>query len=415
MPARAYSAMATLIVYSHLRWNFVYQRPQHLLSRMARRCEVLFVEEPVHDAGEPWLERLTPCPNVEVLRPHTPLHDAGYAAAQLPLLEALVAARLAEGCARPLYAWAYTPMALPLVEAAQPDKVIYDCMDALAHFRYAPPELAEREAALLKRADVVFCGGMSLYRVRAGQHRNIHCFPSSVDAAHFAGSAGAASGADPHGPLARPRIGYCGVIDERIDLALLGAAARARPDWQFVLVGPVAKIDPAELPRLPNVHHYGQQPYADLPRYMAGWDVAIMPFALNEATRFISPTKTLEYFAAGLPVVSTAVADVVEPYAGVVEIAADDGAFVAACERLLQEPATARAARRAAMQRCIAATSWDKTAGEMWALIEAVPPRAASAGAPASVEQLTPRRSGTPACASDQADRAGTPVYAKRA
>lgn len=384
--------MTTLIVFSHLRWNFVYQRPQHLLARLAQRCRVLFVEEPVLGSGTPRLERIEPAPGVEVLRPHTPVHAPGFDEEQLPVLIRLLEARFAQQPERPLYAWAYTPMALPLIEALQPDKVIYDCMDALTHFKFAPPQLAAREEALLQRADLVFCGGVSLYRARAAKHRNIHCFPSSVDAAHFAPREPGWPGDDPQAALARPRLGYCGVIDERLDLGLLGEAARARPQWQFVLVGPVAKIDASDIPALPNVHRYGQQAYADLPRFMAGWDAAIMPFALNEATRYISPTKTLEYFAAERPVVSTPVADVVASYAGVVEIAADSAGFVAACERVLDESDAARAARRAAMQRCVAATSWEKTAGEMWALIEAVAIRSPRPAAPASVERITGRR-----------------------
>jgi UDP-galactopyranose mutase len=389
--------MATLIVFSHLRWNFVYQRPQHLLSRMAQRCGVLFVEEPVHDTEEARLERIDAGHGIEVLRPHMPLRVGGF---DEPALQRLLEARLAQGIERPLYAWAYTPMALPLIKTLQPDKIIYDCMDALTHFKYAPPQLAEREEALLQHADVVFCGGVSLYRARADKHRNIHCFPSSVDAAHFARPGGTHGAEDIQAGVPRPRLGYCGVIDERIDLDLVSESARARPDWQFVLVGPIVKIEPTQVPVLPNVHHFGQQPYAELPRFMAGWDVAIMPFALNDATRFISPTKTLEYLAADRPVVSTPVADVVAAYAGVVEIASNSAEFVAACERLLNETGDAREARRAAMRRCVATTSWEKTAGEMWALVEAAPLKSSRAS-PARIERLAKRRGAVPQPADD--------------
>lgn len=363
----------TLIVFSHLRWNFVYQRPQHLMSRLAHLYPVIFVEEPVFDAGEPSLERIPAAPGVEVLRPHTPVRSPGFAGDQIPVLRRLLETILPAPEARPpLYAWAYTPLALPLIESLQPSRVIYDCMDALTHFKGAPPELAIRERALMARADLVFCGGMSLYRARRKQHANIHCFPSSVDADHFASRPGRYSGADPQAHIPRPRIGYCGVIDERIDLELIARSAQARPDWQFVLVGPVVKIDPSDVPALPNVHALGQQSYDVLPRYMAGWDVAVMPFALNEATRFISPTKTLEYLAAGRPVVSTPVADVVSSYDGVVEIVRDADTFIAACERLLDEPHEDRTARLAAMRRCVAGTSWDKTATAMATLIDAL-------------------------------------------
>jgi glycosyltransferase involved in cell wall biosynthesis len=307
----------------------------------------------------------------------------GYADPQIPILRDLLTEHPAlAGVAGPRYAWAYTPLALPLIDAVAPDRVIYDCMDALTHFRNAPPELAAREDALMARADLVFCGGVSLYRARAGRHRNIHCFPSSVDPEHFAPRA-LPTGEDPQSHLPRPRIGYCGVIDERIDLALVGEAARARPHWQFSLVGPVVKIDPDDVPALPNVHRFGQQPYEALPRFMAGWDVAMMPFALNESTRYISPTKTLEYLAAGKPVVSTPIADVVASYQGVVDIVQTPEDFIAACGKLLDEDREARALRAAAMRRCVAATSWDKTAAGMADLIEAldgrrIPRRAAA-------------------------------------
>jgi UDP-galactopyranose mutase len=243
-------------------------------------------------------------------------------------------------------------------------------MDELANFRNAPPRLRKLEAELLRRADLVFTGGRSLYEAKRGQHRSAHCFPSSVDVEHF-GQARAA-GPDPIDQLGipAPRLGFFGVIDERMDLELLEAVARARPDWQLVMLGPVVKIDPESLPRLPNIHWLGGKPYKELPRYIAGWDVALLPFARNEATRFISPTKTPEYLAAGKPVVSTSITDVVRPYgeAGLAAIADTPAEFVSAVERVLAEDGTARQAR---VDELLAEMSWDRTWFAMQELIDA--------------------------------------------
>jgi glycosyltransferase involved in cell wall biosynthesis len=362
--------METLIAFSHLRWNFVFQRPQHLHTRLAKHYRVLFVEEPVHDLDRCYVERLEPHAGIKVLRAHTPVTEPGFHDAQMPWLQRLFAGHFAslDFCDNGVV-WFHTPMALPLLRHLRPSVVVYDCMDDLASFKSAPPALRSRERTLMRLADVVFTGGPSLYRARRGKHDNLHCFPSSVDAAHFA----VAKRGGVHDALAAipgPRLGYIGVIDERLDLRLIASVADARPDWHVVLVGPVAKIDAADIPVRPNVHRLPQQQYADLPSILAGLDVALMPFAMNEATRSISPTKTLEYMAAGRPVVSTPVRDVVDGYAGTVEIATDANEFVAACDRVLGEAAGARSARQANMAAAVAATSWNSTVASMHAEID---------------------------------------------
>jgi glycosyltransferase involved in cell wall biosynthesis len=263
--------------------------------------------------------------------------------------------------------WFYTPMAVPLARGLTPRGMVYDCMDELAAFDFAPPALIARENALFDEVDLVFTGGRSLYESKRNRHADVHCFASSVDHAHFA-----RRGVDDHPDqrdIAHPRLGYYGVIDERLDLGLVAALADARPDWQVVMVGPVVKIDPAGLPRRANLHWMGQRRYDELPAFLAGWDVCLMPFALNASTRFISPTKTLEYLAAGKPVVSTAVRDVAQQYAAVVPIAASAGEFVAACEAILARDDAARARFQAAAAAVVADTSWDRTAAAMQALL----------------------------------------------
>ncbi|MEA2722652.1 MAG: hypothetical protein QOH59_423 [Gemmatimonadales bacterium] len=381
------SSQYAVVAFSHLRWNFVYQRPQHLLSRLAARHPVVFIEEPELDPDGPsrW-ERSSPHPNLTVYRPRTPVRASGFHADQFPVLRPLIAELGAELGATNLLAWLYTPMALPLVRALDPDAVVYDCMDELSLFLGAPPELLSHETALLEYADLMFTGGPSLYRAKQARHPNVHCFPSSVDAAHFrlTGPNGLPVGeARDQAELPRPRLGFYGVIDERLDLEIVDRLAQAHPDWQIVLVGPVVKIDPDRLPRRPNIHYFGQRTYEELPRYLAGWDVCLLPFARNDATRFISPTKTLEYMAAELPIVSTPITDVAEPYGHIVYLGSTPDEFLAACEAALASSPTERASRAAQMRNVLAGTSWDATVDAMDKLLNQAMSRTSAARIPA--------------------------------
>jgi len=358
--------MNTLVVFSHLRWNFVYQRPQHLLARLALRWRVIFIEEPMLKAERNELERFEPAPNVEVWRPHVTGDAPGFHDDHLPAMQRLVSNAMRAQGVEDYWVWFYTPMALPLAAGLSPRGVVYDCMDELAAFKHAPRQLVQRENALFKMADLVFTGGRSIYNAKRNRHPDVHCFPSSVDAAHFA----AAKGDHPlQAGIGRPRLGYCGVIDERINLDLIDGIAAARPDWQIVMVGPTAKIEPDALPRRANIHWLGQQGYDDLPAFISSWDVCLLPFALNEATRFISPTKTLEYMACGRPSVSTSIRDVVEPYGHVVRIADTVEGFVADCEMILRRTGEEQAAHARALAEILAGTSWDRTAQAMVDLI----------------------------------------------
>jgi len=369
--------MPTIVVFCHLRWDFVFQRPQQLLTRLAQHYHVLFVEEPVHDAGKSFMEQSSPAPNVTVCRPHTPIQAGGFHDDQIPLLQPLLAQLVAPG-EHPI-AWFYTPMALPLLQELHPSLVVYDCMDELAAFKNSPKQLLQRESALLNLADLVFAGGPSLYEAKRERHANAHCFASSVDVRHFEQALERSIVHPLQGAIGAPRLGFYGVIDERFDAALIATLAEARPDWQIVLVGPVLKIDPASLPQRANIHYLGQQGYDALPQLLAGWDVCLLPFALNEATRFISPTKVLEYMAAELPVVSTAIADVAKPYGAIVSIAHDGAQFVAACEAAVAMTPGQRQAMRAAMRAIVSGTSWDVTADKMRALLESTPARQSGA------------------------------------
>jgi glycosyltransferase involved in cell wall biosynthesis len=354
-----------LLCFSHLRWHFVFQRPQHLMTRFARTMRVFYVEEPVFgDTAEPVLERHPADGGVTILVARLPhgLDEERQIEAQRALIDRFVAEhRIVD----PIL-WYYTPMMLPISEHLSATQIIYDCMDELSAFRGAPPALLERERELFRRADRVFTGGHSLYEAKRDRHRSVHAFPSSVDVAHFGKARQTLPDPPDQAPIPHPRIGHYAVLDERFDIELLAALADARPNWHFVLVGPVVKIDPADLPRRPNIHYLGGKKYDELPAYLSGWDVAFMPFSLNESTRFISPTKTPEYLAAGKPVVSTPVTDVVRTYgdAGLVRIAATPDEFVAAIEASLRERGT-RKSWLQAVDRLLDSMSWDKTWTQM--------------------------------------------------
>jgi UDP-galactopyranose mutase len=361
----------TLITFSHLRWDFVYQRPQHLLSRLAASRRVIFIEEPVFsESAECYWQYLQPEPNVLVCRPHTPARAPGFHEEQMPHLRKLVRELIEKERVYNYVLWFYTPLALPLAGGLKPQAVVYDCMDELSAFLNAPAELLEREAALLQMADLVFTGGPSLYRAKKDRHPRVHCFPSSVDAKHFAAAANGMQEAADQASLPHPRLGFFGVIDERLDVPLVKAMADAHPEWQIVMVGPVVKIDPATLPQNPNIRYYGQRTYQQLPTYLKGWDVSLLPFARNQSTRYISPTKTLEYMAAGKMIVSTPITDVAEPYGEIVYLGGSPEEFIAACERALNAGTEERAERQRRMREVIAKTSWDSTAQRMAELIE---------------------------------------------
>jgi UDP-galactopyranose mutase len=365
-----------LLCFSHLRWHFVTQRPQHLMTRCARDRRVFFWEEPFWDAddngdGTPTLEVTQEQHDLWVLRPHLP--RAGDADEMLrKLLRDFMQRCHIERYVR----WYYTPMMLSFTNELLADVTVYDCMDELSGFLDAPSEMGMRERALFVESDVVFTGGLSLYEAKRKQHGNVHPFPSSIDVVHFASAEQTAGEPNDQVDISHPRVGFFGVLDERLDIALVNEVAKLQPNMQFILLGPVVKIDPATLPQAANIHYLGGKSYAELPQYIASWDVAMMPFALNESTRFISPTKTPEYLAAGKPVVSTPIHDVVTGYgnAGLVAIAVTAEDFAKALSNALKPQEDSW---RTAVKAKLAEGSWDKTWASMWEQIERVGTRSA--------------------------------------
>ncbi|HWJ24622.1 MAG TPA: glycosyltransferase [Gemmatimonadaceae bacterium] len=364
-----------LIVHSHLRWDFVWQRPQQILSRMARTRRVLFVEEPVllDDVRAERLEITQPMPNVYRVVPRLPgylrdNYDRAIADIRTLVQRAIGKGGPLDGKFSGAVQWFYTPMPAPAMLGAFNERgVVYDCMDELAQFRFAPTDLHDRERLLLDNADVVFTGGHRLYKSKSRYHDNVHFFGCGVDAAHFAAARAPetplpADVADVQGPV----FGYFGVIDERLDYALIARLAERHPTATVAMVGPVVKVDPRDLPQAPNIRWLGQRDYKQLPAYVKSFDVCLMPFALNEATEYINPTKTLEYMAAGKPIVSTPVADVITNFTPVVRVARDAEEFVAAAGEMAAAPDAAMIARGIERAR---AASWESIVEHMQGLI----------------------------------------------
>lgn len=361
LPKSFEKSAQNLLCFSHLRWNFVYQRPQHLLSRASKQWRIWFIEEPIW-GDEIKVEVRAINDQLNVVVPHlkhgTPGNEA--LAYQRRVVDQLIETeRIAD-----FIAWYYTPMALEFSDHLTPQLTIYDCMDELSAFLGAPVQLLEQEKRLIEKADLVFTGGYSLYEAKQKRHPKVFAFPSSIDYKHFSQSRRPLPDPTDQRNLPNPRIGFCGVIDERFDCGLFAEMAQRRSDWQFVLLGPIVKVDPACLPKASNIHYLGMKNYQELPAYFSNWDVAMMPFAMNDSTRFISPTKTPEYLSAGLPVISTPIRDVVRTYgsAGYVQIAETALEFEQAIETALlgRHPSNWES-----IDAFLAENSWDKTWSEM--------------------------------------------------
>jgi UDP-galactopyranose mutase len=357
-----------LVCFSHLRWGFVYQRPQHLLSRFAKHTRVFFIEEPIYHDGPDKIQLTETEKNIFIAVPfltNGTTHE-GAIEKQKQLIDSLF----------PLmdinryFSWYYTPMALPFTGHLTPEVIVYDCMDELSAFKNAPVELKDNEKKLMQMADIVYTGGHSIYEAKKERHTNIHPFPSSIDKQHFGLARTIKNEPGDQAHIPHPRFGFFGVIDERMDIDLIANVAEAKPDWHFIIIGPVVKINPDSLPRLSNIHYIGSKSYQQLPHYIANWDIAIIPFAMNESTRYISPTKTPEYLAAGKPVISTPIRDVVAPYGNnkLVHIAANAAEFIKCAEAELKKKN--RNAWQKKVDAFLADISWDRTWSQMVRLIE---------------------------------------------
>ena len=360
-----------LVCFSHLRWDFVYQRPQHLLTRCARDRRVFFIEEPVYGNGSMRLDVREAETGVHVVVPQLPDGLRSEIAINAVMKEMTRQLFVDHDIDQYVF-WYYTPMALKFTDHFNPIASIYDCMDELSAFKGAHAQLPLLEKQLFQCVDLVFTGGQSLYEAKRNQHSAVYAFPSSIDASHFGKARTATQDPEDQSSIPHPRLGFFGVIDERFDSGLLDRVAAKRPDWNFVIIGPVVKIDHDSLPKHKNIHYLGSKKYEQLPEYLAGWDIALLLFARNESTRFISPTKTPEYLAAGKPVISTSITDVVRPYGELklVEIADTADEFIAAAEKIMTD--SSRSEWLARVDIFLQDISWDKTWAQMSDLIDLI-------------------------------------------
>ena len=353
-----------LICFCHIRWNFVYQRPQHLMSRFSRYHRIFFIEEPVFEqTGHSRFEINKAEDNIWIITPHL---LCSYSEDEIIFQQKILLSDLHEQYNIKNYIhWYYTPMSLSISNHLQPDIIVYDCMDELSNFKFAPPELKQKEKELFRIADVVFTGGHSLYQAKKNSHHNIYPFPSSIEMEHFFKARSFKEEPVDQQKLPHPIFGFYGVIDERFDIELLREIANRKPEWNFVIIGPVVKIDPASLPYASNIHYLGGRKYEELPGYLSGWDIAMIPFLLNESTKYISPTKTPEYLAAGVPVISSSIADVVNPYGinKLVHIADNATDFIAAAEKEFLTENKVEWLRK--VDDFLKDNSWDNTWSEM--------------------------------------------------
>jgi glycosyltransferase involved in cell wall biosynthesis len=351
-----------IVCFSHLRWDFVFQRPQHLLTRFADHFRIFYIEEAVHHSEHDHYSEVVHN-SIHIIKLHLKGHP--HEDDVVKRQQSLLATIFNKHKISEYILWYYTPMALPFTSHLEPVVTVFDCMDELSAFKFAPASLKQLEKELLNKSDVVFTGGHSLYEAKKQQHRNIHSFPSSIDKKHFNSARSIKHDPADQANIPHPRFGFYGVLDERFDIDLVREVAEAKPEWQFVLIGPVVKIDPESLPKNKNIHYLGGKKYAELPSYLAGWDISMISFAMNESTKFISPTKTPEYLAGGKPVISTPIRDVVESYGknGLVHIVNNAREFVNVAQKELASKDKKQWLQQ--VDKYLANFSWDLTVNQM--------------------------------------------------
>lgn len=350
-----------LLAFSHVRWESFYQRPHQVMTRMGRRRNVVFIEEPLIGGSSSWMESLRVAPGVRVCRPHLAARDTSFGDEQLHELDAMLRAFMDRENINDHAAWLYTPSAVKLARGLEPRAIIYDCTDGLEGFSGRP---SSDEHELLACADAVLTSGPSIFRARSDSHPFVRCLPNSVDVAQFAAAREGTEPSDQHA-LPRPRIGYHGPVDARLDFGILDHMAITHPEWEIVLAGPAVGIDSRTIPQHANLRHFEHVGHAELPRYMAGWDLCILPLVSDESTRYVNPTQVLESLAADRSVVSTPIPDVVELHKDIVYLGAGADGYVAACEDALGASLAEREARRARAARQLKRSSWDEIVRRM--------------------------------------------------
>ena len=358
-----------LLCLSHLRWSPAYPRAQQLLRRCARDRRVYFVEPPVLDTdSEVTLERVADDGGVVVCVPHLPAGiEPAQAEAHLAyLLDQLVAR---EDLQRPVL-WLDSPALLAACHHLSARAVVYDCVDPAPLGGDAPARVVDRERLLLAHADLVLTPSHALHERLRGEHPAAHAVPSAIDPAPLARARALVPEPDDQAAIPHPRIGYAGPIDARLDLALVELVAMMRPELHFVFLGDTAELEAASLPQAPNLHWLGARRPDQLPAYLAGWEVAMLPLVRPGRPELASPTAAPSFLAAGCAVVATSARDVVRPWGeqGLAWIGDSPAAFACAIDNALAEERDRRLAR---VDRFLAEAGWDHVWDDVWSLIEA--------------------------------------------
>ena len=345
----------------------LWQRPQQIAVRLAKSYSILYfwpryASDLARRRGNSQQVEPESALSVRLVSPLLlPFERAIPAACRTNLgtVKSIISHRLwAEGFATAPILWFYAPRFAPLLDSLEHSAVVYDIMDEHSAFSFARRDMRELEARLLRDADLVFAGTNTLAERKREFAPQVRYLPCGVEFEHFS----AAAAKNLHVPpvlsgVSGPVIGYFGAVDDRLDFDMLLAAAMRHPDWTILLAGPwLATKSRAEVQSQPNILMPGLVPYAELPAYLARFDVAVLPFVLNELTMHIHPTKVLEYLASRTPVVSTPIPDVVKFYSGIVKIASTPDEFIAAVENLLNTPDADAVERGYQMAR---ASSWD--------------------------------------------------------
>lgn len=347
-----------MIVFCHLRWHFVYQRPQHIISRISKTMKTLFIEEPLYNNESKESGNLIIINDMlHVLQPN--VKDIESIAAIIP--EYVKNKDIPVG-------WFYSAIFCPLSECIDFETIVYDCMEELSLLKGSAKNVINQEKYLISNADIIFTSGKSLYELKKQWHTNVHCFPSSVDEPHFAKALNGIKVADDVANLQSPIVGYYGVIDERIDFALLHETALKLPNVSFVMIGPLSKIEKNDLPQEDNIHYLGMKSYNELPHYLKAFDIAMIPFAVNDTTKYISPTKTLEYMSAGKPIISTKITDIVHDYGICLSMVESADEFYEAIKFALDK--TDHFSMELEYHKILKKTSWDITAVKMKSIIK---------------------------------------------
>lgn len=311
-----------IVCLSSTRWSFLWQRPQQIMSRLCARHDILYVDPPFpvaeeqvrgisnDESGTLIVKNLQTINDaLQIFRPleisrfsYPDLDSNELLKMNQELLQCQIQKALFQlGWQHPLL-WLYDPRNVNLVDQLNPCGVIYDCVDSFRSFSWSHPHVSIWEEALVDRADVVLATSRALYQERLRKNRYTFLVPNAADYKHFSPWQGYEKPADITA-ISRPRLGFIGAIYEWVDLELLQVIADKSPAWNLVLIGP--KQHGLQLPERSNIHWLGQRGYAELPAYVHSFDVALIPFLVNETTQHANPIKFWEYLAAGKPVVST--------------------------------------------------------------------------------------------------------------